>query len=160
MVNILVLCTGNSARSILLECLLRDLGNGRIQAFSAGSKPSGAVHPGALALLRQKGYEVDGLRSKSWDDYAKPGSALMNIVLTVCNNAANEVCPIWPGAPISANWAVADPAHISDKAESDAAFQAAYQVLRTRAQALLDQPFEAYTQEKLVRLLNVAGKAN
>jgi len=104
--NILVLCTGNSARSILLESLLNHLGGGRISAFSAGSKPAGQVHPGALALLMREGFDLGGLRSKSWDEFGNSNSPVMDAVITVCGNAANEECPIWPGAPVKAHWGV------------------------------------------------------
>ncbi|WP_306419252.1 arsenate reductase ArsC [Loktanella sp. Alg231-35] len=108
--NILVLCTGNSARSILLESILSHRSDGRINAWSAGSKPAGKVHPQSLELLAKEGFPTDGLSSQSWDDYAKPGAPKMDAVITVCGSAAAEECPYWPGTPLRAHWGVDDPA--------------------------------------------------
>ena len=108
--NILALCTGNSARSILLESLLNHEGKGRIKAYSAGSHPTGAPHPQALALLQAEGHDTNALRSKSWDEFTTPDAPQMDLVITVCSAAAGEACPIWPGAPIRAHWGVDDPA--------------------------------------------------
>ncbi|WP_137700504.1 arsenate reductase ArsC [Marimonas lutisalis] len=139
--NILVLCTGNSARSILLEALLNRLGNGRVTAFSAGSQPAGAVHPQSLKLLGEKGYDLSGLRSKSWDEFAGPDAPKMDAVITVCASAAGETCPIWPGVPVRAHWGVDDPAAAQEPEWQDA-FDRAYGILERRAQALLDLPVE------------------
>lgn len=139
--NILVLCTGNSARSILLECLLNRLGEGRVTAYSAGSQPAGAVHPGSLKLLGAKGYDLSGLRSKSWDEFGTADAPKMDAVITVCSSAAGETCPIWPGAPVRAHWGVEDPA-AADEADRDGAFDAAYAILERRAVALLEMPVE------------------
>jgi protein-tyrosine-phosphatase len=134
--NILVLCTGNSARSILLECLIRGRWGAAHHAFSAGSKPSGTVHPGALRLLARKGFSTHGLRSKSWDEFAAPDAPRMDLVITVCDNAANEPCPIWPGTPRRLHWGVDDPASVTgDTAIVDAAFDRAFHALETRALA-------------------------
>lgn len=133
--KILILCSGNSARSILLECLL-NRANG-ITAFSAGSHPAGRVNPGTLRLLHREGFDTTGLRSKSWDEFAN-GPA-MDAVITVCGKAAAEVCPIWPGAPIVGHWGVEDPAIDGDDPTVDAAFSIAYAQLKARADAFLDQ---------------------
>jgi protein-tyrosine-phosphatase len=134
--NVLFLCTGNSARSILAEALLNRDGDGRFRAFSAGSFPKGAVHPMALALLRDRGFPVEGLRSKSWDEFADAGAPPLDLIVTVCDNAAGEVCPIWPGKPARAHWGIADPAAV-EGAEQRAAFEEAYRLLDTRIAALL-----------------------
>ena len=134
--NILVLCTGNSARSILLESILNHDGAGRVRAFSAGSQPAGRVHPQSLALLGALAHDTRSARSKSWDEFAGPNAPKMDAVITVCGSAAGETCPIWPGAPIRAHWGVEDPA-AAPVAEQPAAFQAAYDILHRRATALL-----------------------
>ncbi|AXT34113.1 arsenate reductase ArsC [Phaeobacter sp. LSS9] len=139
--NILVLCTGNSARSILLETLLNSHGNGRVNAFSAGSRPAGAVHPQSLTLLAEKGHDASAARSKSWDEFATEGAPQMDLVITVCASAAGETCPIWPGTPLRAHWGVEDPAAAA-KPDWDAAFRLAYDRLERRAQAFLDLPLE------------------
>ena len=108
--NVLFICTGNSARSILAEVLLNKIGKGKFVAYSAGSHPKGAVHPQALALLRRLGFETDGLRSKSWEEFSQAGAPELDFVFTVCDNAANEVCPAWPGQPMTAHWGIPDPA--------------------------------------------------
>jgi arsenate reductase len=140
--NILVLCTGNSARSILLESYLNGAGAGRVRAFSAGSHPAGAVNPGALRLLAKRGLPTGDLRSKTWDEFAAPDAPVMDLVITVCDAAAGETCPIWPGAPIRTHWGVDDPAAVTgSEAEIDAAFERAWYVLTRRADALLALPF-------------------
>jgi len=143
--NILVLCTGNSARSILLEALLNRLGQGRITAFSAGSQPAGKVHPRSLALLGVKGFDTTAARSKSWDEFAGPRAPQMDAVITVCASAVGETCPIWPsvrsGLPVRAHWGVDDPAAAAEPDWEDA-FETAYGILERRAQALLALPVE------------------
>ncbi|HQY44213.1 MAG TPA: arsenate reductase ArsC [Paracoccaceae bacterium] len=135
--KILVLCTGNSARSILLESILNRHGAaGGIRAFSAGSKPAGQVHPQSLRLLAERGYSTEGLRSKSWDEFAAPDAPVMDAVITVCGSAAGETCPFWPGAPVRAHWGVEDPAAAAP-ANQPAAFETAYGKLLARANALL-----------------------
>ena len=109
-INVLVLCTGNSARSVLAECLINDLGGGKWKAFSAGSHPTGKVNPLSIEVLKEKGHAVEGLRSKSWDEFALPGAPKMDLVITVCDNAAGEVCPIWPGHPSKVHMGFPDPA--------------------------------------------------
>ncbi len=134
--NILVLCTGNSARSILLESILTHRSGGRVIGYSAGSTPSGAVHPQSLILLAENGYPTDGLRSKSWDEFGGPDAPQMDIVITVCGSAASETCPIWAGAPIQVHWGVEDPA-AAEKSDWETAFQTAYDQLYARAMAFL-----------------------
>lgn len=159
--NILVLCTGNSARSILLEVLLNDLGNGRIRAWSAGSHPTGRVNPFALDLLAAKGHPTEGLRSKSWDEFARPDAPKMDLVITVCASAAGETCPFWPGAPITAHWGVDDPAAIvGTDAVIRQGFEAAYGRLRRRAEALLSLDFQAMDKTTLKSTLVSIGEAH
>lgn len=139
--NILVLCTGNSARSILLETILNHASGGRITAYSAGSHPTGKVHPQSLKLLKALGHDASQARSKSWDEFARPKAPKMDLVITVCGSAASETCPIWPGAPLRCHWGVDDPADCTD--DCDAAFRAAYDILARRTDRLLSLPFEA-----------------
>ena len=141
--NILVLCTANSARSILAEAIANHLGQGRVRAFSAGSHPRGEPNPAALALVADKGLDVSGLRSKSWDEFSGPDAPAMDLVITVCDNAAGESCPLWPGAPVKAHWGIADPAGQGDTPEEvRAAFEAAWDQLEARFAALMAMPFE------------------
>jgi arsenate reductase len=135
--RVLFLCTGNSARSVLAEVLLNELGAGRFVAVSAGSHPAGQVNPGALQVLNDNGHHVDGLSSKSWDQFAAADSPAIDIVITVCNNAAGEACPLWPGSPVTAHWGIPDPAGIDDEQESRKAFDVAYRQLRQRVVAML-----------------------
>ena len=139
--NILVLCTGNSARSILLESIFNTLGKGRVTAFSAGSQPAGKVHPQSIKLLTELGQDVSGARSKSWDEFGGPDAPRMDIVITVCASAAGETCPVWAGAPVRCHWGVEDPA-AAEEPEWDAAFKTAYTILKKRAEALLEVKFE------------------
>lgn len=142
--NVLFLCTGNSARSIIAEALLNKAGRGKFHAYSAGSYPKGAVNPWALKLIANIGLPTDGLRSKSWDEFAKPGVTPMDFVITVCDNAAGEVCPIWPGMPITAHWGIPDPAAVEGTdAEIAAAFSLAARQLRTRIDLFLNLPLSS-----------------
>lgn len=154
--NILVLCTGNSARSILLESLLSTQGNGRVTAYSAGSNPSGTVHPQSLKLLATLGADTSGFRSKSWDEFARPDAPIMDAVITVCGSAAGETCPIWPGAPLRAHWGVDDPAAAAPQDWEDA-FQKAYDILKIRADAFLDLPVEQMDTAALQGALNTVS---
>ena len=141
--NVLFLCTGNSARSIIAEATLKALGRGRFRAFSAGSHPSGEVNPLVLDYLRAKGLGVDGARSKSWEEFAKPGAPEMDFVITVCDQAAGESCPIWPGHPATAHWGVEDPArHMHDPAAAKKVIEKAFHLLRARILLLLALPLE------------------
>lgn len=128
--NVLVLCTRNSARSILAECILNRIGEGKFVAFSAGSNPKGTVHPEALRLLQGSGYDTSGLRSKSWEEFAGPGAPRLDFVITVCDDAAGELCPVWPGRPVQAHWGVPDPAAVEGPDDVVAvAFAEAYRTL-------------------------------
>jgi arsenate reductase len=139
--NVLVLCTGNSARSILGEVLFNALGKGRFIAHSAGSKPAGRVNPFAIELLKQHGFGTEGLRSKSWDEFAVPGAPEIDFVFTVCDNAAGETCPVWPGKPATAHWGIPDPAAVEgDDATKRAAFRKAHDQLARRIQLFLSLP--------------------
>ena len=136
--NVLFLCTGNSARSILAEAYLNHAGQGRFRAYSAGSHPNGKVNPFALELLREKGIPTQGLRSKSWDEFAVPGAPTLDFVFTVCDNAAGEVCPIWPGRPSKAHWGVPDPAAVrGGEREKREAFLDAFTTLSRRVDEFL-----------------------
>lgn len=139
--NILILCTGNSARSILLESILNTIGNKRLRAFSAGSSPAGTVHPQSLRLLKSLGHDISTARSKSWDNFSGPKAPELDIVITVCDNAAAETCPIWFGTPVQAHWGVPDPAD-TDPGDWDTAFRTAFETLHRRARAMLDLPLE------------------
>jgi arsenate reductase len=147
--NVLVLCTGNSARSILGEMLFNHLGAGRIKAYSAGSRPTGRVNPVALETLEKHGILCAGARSKSWDEFAAPGAPTFDFIFTVCDNAANEPCPVWPGHPATAHWGIPDPAHVEPLAARREAFEAAYQSLHKRISAFLALPLETMTQEAI-----------
>ncbi|WP_315758355.1 MULTISPECIES: arsenate reductase ArsC [unclassified Bradyrhizobium] len=139
--NVLFLCTGNSARSVLAESILRKDGAGRFRAFSAGSTPKGAVHPLALELLRRMDYPTDDLRSKSWSEFAIAGAPAMDFVFTVCDNAAGEACPIWPGQPMTAHWGIEDPAAAAGtELEKLAAFTTAFRYLKNRIDAFINLP--------------------
>lgn len=157
--RILVLCTGNSARSILGEAILAELGGGRIAAFSAGSKPKGEPHPGALRLLARKGIPIARFRSKSWNEFAGPAAPPIDLAITVCGNAAGEACPVLLGAPLKAHWGLPDPADASgDEAAVDAAFEQTWSWLELRARALLALPFETMERAELVAELARIGQ--
>jgi arsenate reductase len=146
--NVLVLCTGNSARSILGEMLFNHLGKGRVQAWSAGSKPAGQVNPVALETLEKHGVPCAGARSKSWDEFGRPDAPQFDFIFTVCGNAAQETCPVWPGHPATAHWGIADPAHVEPIGARRAAFEAAYQALKGRIEAFLALPLESMGREE------------
>lgn len=156
MFNVLILCTGNSARSILAEAIFNRDGADRVRAYSAGSNPTGQVNPGALRLLEKKGLPVTGYRSKSWDEFATPGAPEMDLVITVCTGAAGEICPIWPGAPISAHWDVSDPA-TAPADQIDLAFELAYHRLNERISAMLALPFQTMDKPTLAARLDAMG---
>jgi arsenate reductase len=148
--NVLVLCTGNSARSILGEMLFNHLGEGRIKAYSAGSKPGGVVNPVALETLHKHGVPCVGARSKSWDEFGKPDAPQIDFIFTVCSNAANEPCPIWPGHPTTAHWALPDPAHVEPIEARRVAFEQAYQSLHQRISAFLALSLETMAREDIL----------
>lgn len=156
--RILFLCTANSARSILAEGLANHLGRGRFEAFSAGSHPGGRVNPLALETLRHAGIEPRDARSKSWDEFAAPGVAPMDFVITVCDNAAGEACPVWPGQPMTAHWGVPDPAAVEGSEEQRrAAFRDAATALRRRIELLVSLPVEKLDRLSLQRELRDIG---
>jgi protein-tyrosine-phosphatase len=157
--NVLFLCTGNSARSILAEAYLNSSGKGRFRAFSAGSKPAGKVNPLALELLSQHRIDTAGLRSKSWDEFARPGAPPMDFVFTVCDNAAGEACPIWPGQPVTAHWGIADPAAVAGPEEDRRkAFAKALAELSARINLLLALPIGKLDRLALKRRLDEIGR--
>ena len=157
--NVLFLCTGNSARSILAECILNREGKGRFKAFSAGSHPKGQVHPFALELLKKMNYPTAGLRSKNWDEFAAPGAPQIYFVFTVCDNAANEVCPIWPGQPMTAHWGVPDPAEAQGTdAERHLAFADTYRMLNNRISVFTSLPLRSLDRLALQKRLDEIGR--
>ncbi|MBI3440117.1 MAG: arsenate reductase ArsC [Proteobacteria bacterium] len=159
--NVLFLCTGNSARSIMAEAILNRLGANKFVAYSAGSHPKGEVNRGALKLLRRFNYKTDGFRSKSWDEFAQAGAPQLDFVFTVCDNAAGEVCPIWPGQPVTAHWGVPDPAAVIDGSEAEiaAAFADAYGRLQNRITAFVNLPLTGLDRLSLQKRLDAIGAA-
>jgi len=157
--NVLFLCTGNSARSILAESLLNNLGKGGFQAFSAGSHPAGQVNPFALALLEKNHFPTGELRSKSWDEFAQPDAPHLDFVITVCDQAAGEVCPVWPGQPITAHWGIPDPAAVegSDDQKRHAVVEAMNQ-LRRRISMFVSLPFATLDRVRLQQAVHLIGK--
>jgi arsenate reductase len=157
--NVLFICTGNSARSILAEALLNQLGGGRFRAFSAGSHPNGQVNPFALSTLRQLHIPTDGFRSKSWDEFAQPGAPVLDFAFTVCDNAAGEACPLWPGQPMTAHWGLPDPAAVqgSDEAKAQAFMDTAV-ALKRRIELMLALPLDTLAGMSLQRELERIGK--
>lgn len=157
--NVLFLCTGNSARSILAESILRKDGGGRFRAFSAGSRPKGAVNPFTLKVLESHGYPTEGLRSKSWDEFATPDAPKMHFVFTVCDNAAGEACPVWPGQPVTAHWGIEDPASVEGSdLEKEAAFVTAGRYLRNRISAFAALPIERLDKMTLTSRIQEIGQ--
>ncbi|MGH8262214.1 MAG: arsenate reductase ArsC [Steroidobacteraceae bacterium] len=156
--NVLFLCTGNSARSIPAESLLNHWGNGRFMAYSAGSHPKGAVHPMALQLLEQMNLPTRGLRSKSWDEFAAPDAPQPDFVITVCDNAAGEICPVWPGRPITAHWGIDDPAAVQGS-ESDRwlEFRCAFRELESRIRIFTSLPLQSLDPIELKKRLDAIG---
>lgn len=156
--NVLFLCTGNSARSILGEALINHVGNGRFRGFSAGSTPKGEVHPLTLETLRKAGISTDGLRSKPWDEFATADAPKMDFVFTVCDNAAGEACPVWPGQPMTAHWGIEDPAAVDGPDfKKEAAFEDALKFLRNRIGAFMSLPLESIDRMALGSKLRGIG---
>ena len=157
--NVLILCTGNTARSILAEGILRKDGAGRFNAHSAGSQPKGAVNPLALATLESFGYPAEGFRSKSWDEFAASGAPAMDFVFTVCDNAAGEACPVWPGRPMTAHWGIEDPAGVEGSSmQKQAAFNAAFKFLRNRIRLFVNLPLATIDRLSLAAKLREIGR--
>ena len=156
--NVLFLCTGNSARSIIAEALLNKLGKGKFVAYSAGSMPTGKVNPNAIALLDRQGFDTQSFRSKSWSEFSGPGAPELDFVFTVCDNAANEVCPLWPGQPMTAHWGVPDPAAVEGAAkEITHAFQTALRVLQRRIELFANLPVKSLDKMSLKKHLDDIG---
>ena len=157
--NVLFLCTGNSARSIIAEAVLNRLGQGRFKAYSAGSQPMGKVHPFALQLLKNLNYDTSFARSKSWDEFAVAGAPVMDFVFTVCDNAAAEACPVWPGQPMSAHWGIPDPAAAEGtEAERHLAFDQAYRMLSNRISIFTSLPIASIDRLSLQHRLAEIGR--
>jgi arsenate reductase len=156
--NVLVLCTGNSARSILGEVLFNVLGKGKFKAYSAGSKPAGKVNPGAIELLQAQGHSIEGLRSKSWDEFTTPGAPEFDFIFTVCDNAAGEACPLWLGKPATAHWGIPDPAHVEGDEARRAAFKTAYAQLARRIQLFMSLPIDKLDKLTLKEKLSEIGR--
>jgi arsenate reductase len=157
--NVLFLCTGNSARSIIAEAILNKAGKGRFHAYSAGSYPKGSVNPHTLRLLQDLGYDTSGFRSKSWDEFSKPGAPVFDFVFTVCDDAAAETCPVWPGQPMTAHWGVPDPAAATGtSAEIALAFKEAYRMLNQRISVFVELPIRSLDQLTLQHRLRDIGR--
>lgn len=158
--NVLFLCTGNSARSILAESLVNHWGGGRFRAFSAGSHPKGVVHPMAIELLQRMNLPIVGLRSKRWEEFAVPDAPALDFVFTVCDNAANEICPVWPGRPMSAHWGVPDPAVVEGPDhEKMIAFRDAFRMLERRIRLFIDLPMDSLNRMALKQSIEEIGKS-
>lgn len=155
--NVLFLCTGNSARSILAEAILNKAGAGHFRAFSAGSFPKGQVHPASLRLLGELGYSTANFRSKSWDEFAAEGAPPLEFIFTVCDDAAGEICPVWPGHPMNAHWGIEDPAAVEDDGQ-ERAFRNAYLALQRRIDLFLSLPLESIDQMSLQSKLREIGR--
>ena len=157
--NVLFLCTGNSARSILGEAIMNRSGAGRFKAFSAGSHPTGTVNPNAVALLKSLNHPTEGLRSKNWDEFAEEGAPKLDFVFTVCDQAAGEMCPIWPGQPMSAHWGLPDPAAVTGtQAEIAAAFAETYRMLNNRMEVFINLPLASLDALSLQARLDAIGQ--
>ncbi|HKQ29771.1 MAG TPA: arsenate reductase ArsC [Burkholderiales bacterium] len=157
--NVLFLCTGNSARSIMGEVLMNEMGRDRFKAYSAGSHPTGKVNPYAIETMRGMNFPVDNLRSKAWDEFAEPGAPQMDFIFTVCDSAAGEACPVWLGHPITAHWGVEDPAHIADPDEARRQFKKAALTLMRRIELFIALPLDKFDEMSLREKLKTIGKS-
>lgn len=156
--NVLFLCTGNSARSVMAEAILNKIGAGKFRAYSAGSQPKGQVHPETIRVLQGLGYDTSRFRSKSWHEFARPGSPPLDFVFTVCDNAAGETCPVWPGQPMTAHWGVPDPAEVAgNDAEIALAFKNTYRMLNRRIGIFTSLPIRSLDQLTLQNKLREIG---
>lgn len=157
--NVLFLCTHNSARSVIAEAIMNRIGTGKFVAYSAGSQPRGAINPNTIKLLDQLGYDTSGFRSKSWDEFAKPGAPEIDFIFTVCDDAAGEVCPVWPGKPLTAHWGVADPSAVKGSdLEVALAFQEAYRLLYRRIELFAALPIKGLDTMTLKARLKEIGR--
>jgi arsenate reductase len=157
--NVLFLCTHNSARSVIAECVMKRLGAGRFKAYSAGSQPSGRIHPYALDLLKRLNYDTSGIRSKSWEEFARPDAPKLDFVFTVCDDAANEVCPVWPGQPMSAHWGLPDPSRAEGtEGERRYAFADTHRMLYQRIGIFTNLPLKSLDQLSLQTRLDEIGR--
>ncbi|HEY0747156.1 MAG TPA: arsenate reductase ArsC [Steroidobacteraceae bacterium] len=156
--NVLFLCTGNSARSVLAEAYLNHRGRGRFRAYSAGSHPTGKINPGAIELLERLQIPTEGLRSKAWVEFSEPGAPPLDFVITVCDNAAGEACPVWPGQPMTAHWGVADPAHVEGTLERATAFREAFRLLSRRIDLFTNLPVASLDQMALRKEVRDIGQ--
>lgn len=156
--NVLFLCTGNSARSIFGEAILNKIGAGKFVAYSAGSHPKGEVNPHTIALLKRLRFPAEGLRSKSWDEFAQPGAPVLDFIFTVCDDAANEACPVWPGQPMTAHWGLPDPAAVAgDEKVIENAFRQAFMILQRRIELFANLPIKALDRMSLKKRLDEIG---
>ncbi|MGE0751428.1 MAG: arsenate reductase ArsC [Variibacter sp.] len=159
--NVLFLCTGNSARSIIAEAVLNKIGAGKFRAYSAGSQPRGEINPHTIRLLKGLGYDTSGFRSKSWNEFAKPGAPAFDFIFTVCDDAAGEACPVWPGKPMTAHWGIPDPAAVTGSdAEIALAFNETYRMLSRRIELLLALPLESLDRMATQARLNEIGRVD
>jgi arsenate reductase (thioredoxin) len=159
--NVLILCTGNSARSIMAEALINTMGHGRFQAYSAGSQPGGTVNPLAIEQVKKTGYPLENLRSKSWDEFAGTGAPHMDFIITVCDNAKGEVCPIWPGHPMTAHWGFEDPAAFQGSDEEKRHFfEKIFRQIMSRVQLFVNLPFNVLDHQSTKREVNAIGETS
>lgn len=159
--NVLILCTGNSARSIMTEVMLNTIGGDRFRAYSAGSRPAGIVNPFAIELCESSGYPVERLRSKTWDEFARPDAPVMDVVITVCDNARGETCPVWPGAPMTFHWEIEDPAAVQGTDEEKrAAFRKVFDIIMDRVRVFMSLPLATFDETSIRKALERSGQDN